>query len=125
MDKNITLSPVFIEPSFKHSFLKSSNKYFYILIFEIIVTLIIINFFFKEEILNAFIPVPVPKNAITNLLNKTTLSCEENGTMMIHRESGKYPALNLDGSPIIIDDCSLVLSSLNGRSTSPYAIFNR
>uniref|UniRef100_A0AAT9UQG1 L5 protein family protein n=1 Tax=Apapanepox virus TaxID=3049969 RepID=A0AAT9UQG1_9POXV len=126
-NKNVTFSPVFIEPRFKHEFL-SSNKYFYILVFEVIVALIIINFFFKEEVLYAFLPLKKPpKNSINSLLDKTFLKCEENGSLMIVRPSGTYPALNLEGNPIQITDCSLLLSSLNGRnrSTSPYSIFNR
>ncbi|QRI42896.1 hypothetical protein ChPV178 [Cheloniid poxvirus 1] len=125
-DKTI-ISPVFIEPRFKHEFL-SSSRYFYILVFEVIVALIIINFFFKEEMLYAFLPLrKPPKNSINSLLDKTFLKCEDNGTLMIVRPSGTFTALNLDGSPVQIPECSLLLSSLNGghRSTSPYTIFNR
>ncbi|AYP74167.1 hypothetical protein [Fowlpox virus] len=126
-DKTITLSPVFIEPRFKHEFL-SSTKYFYIAVFEVIIALIIINFFFKEEILYAFSPLrKPPKNSINSLLDRTYLKCEDNGALMIVRPSGTFPALNLDGTPVQIPECSLLLSSINGghRSTSPYSIFNR
>ncbi|ARE67686.1 SWPV1-153 [Shearwaterpox virus] len=125
--KNVIFSPVFIEPRFKHNFL-SSTRYFYILVFEVIVALIIINFFFREEILYVFLPLQkTPKNSINSLLDKTFLKCEDDGSLMIVRPSGTYPALNLDDTPVQFSDCSLLLSSLNGgnRSTSPYSIFNR
>ncbi|AUD40236.1 putative membrane protein [Flamingopox virus FGPVKD09] len=128
MNRNINFSPVFIEPRFKHEFLLSPQRYFYILVFEVIVALIILNFFFKEEILYTFFPLAKPpKNSINGLLDRTMLKCEEDGSLMISRPSGIYSALSLDGSPIRIPDCGLLLSSINGASssTSPYSIFNR
>ncbi|QRY18950.1 ORF-80 [Teiidae poxvirus 1] len=125
MDRNITLSPVFIEPKFKHSFLLSSQRYFYILIFEVVVALVLLNYFFKEEILNS-IPsfMKTHRNPLSDLLDKTTLRCDDT-RLMISKPTGDYPALNIDGTPTRLYNCGLLLSTINGAPATPYSIFNR
>ncbi|AAR07420.1 64R [Yaba monkey tumor virus] len=111
--KNLYFTPVFIEPTLKHSLL-NSYKYTFIIFFEIFIVIILMFIFFKTEIIMSFDKVQSINNPIDKLKN-TFLFCKENKMMI-----GGLPnnitteALSVNKLPIVIDNCEDILMSING-----------
>ncbi|URN73252.1 putative membrane protein [Lumpy skin disease virus] len=113
--KNIYFTPVFIEPTIKHSLLQS-YKYTYIIIFEIITVMVLLFLFFKSEIHMLFkfkqqkVISPIDK------FSKTTLYCKENKLFISGLPNTMYSkeALSLNRQPITYKYCNDLLQSING-----------
>nr|WGO62692.1 MV entry-fusion complex protein [Wadden Sea poxvirus] len=117
---NIYLSPVFVEPKIKHSLLNAYN-YIYIIIFELILTIVLIYIFFKTEI--KMLLNNIYDNNYTydyfDIFKNARLVCD-NENMLItgyRKKSNKVYALSLDGNPIKYKDCNKLLKSINGSYT--------
>ncbi|ADT91096.1 MV entry-fusion complex protein [Cotia virus SPAn232] len=116
MEKTNTFyfTPVFLEPTLKHSLL-NIYKYTFIIVFEIFTVLILIFIFFKSEIKMLFFNDYINDSMFKTLM-KTSLSCNGNNLVISGLPNkNNVNALYIDNKkPIIYDKCNEVLMSING-----------
>ncbi|ABQ43694.1 IMV membrane protein [Tanapox virus] len=111
--QNLYFTPVFIEPTLKHSLL-NSYKYTFIIFIEIIVVVTLMFIFFKTEIILAFNKTKVVNNPIDKFKD-TFLFCKENKMMIGGLPNNNVTeALTTDKIPIVVDNCEDILKSING-----------
>ncbi|APG58281.1 protein L5 [BeAn 58058 virus] len=111
---NFYFTPVFLEPTIKHSLL-NIYKHTFIIVFEIFTILLLIFIFFKSEIKMLFLKDD-KNDTIFNTLMKTSLSCNGNNLVISGLPNkSNVNALYIDNKkPIIYDKCNEVLMSING-----------
>ncbi|ATI21009.1 entry and fusion IMV protein [Western grey kangaroopox virus] len=118
MSRSITFRPVFIEPKFEHRFLTGSFRYGYLVLFELAVAALLIRWFLGAEARETFAKLRRRRprvDAIAALTSGASLRCTGPKLMLTTRSDAvPVPALNYDGSPVEIDDCSSLLRSVNG-----------
>ncbi|ABI99228.1 membrane protein [White-tailed deer poxvirus] len=112
---NIYFTPVFVEPTIKHSLL-NAYKYTYIVLFEVLFVAFLLYLFFRSEIMmllnykNDMVKDPLEK------FLKTSLSC--NGDKLIINKlpnsSSNVNALAINRTPITNKNCKALLQSING-----------
>ncbi|AAL69800.1 SPV061 hypothetical protein [Swinepox virus] len=115
--RNINFTPVFIEPTLKHSLL-NIYKYNYIIIFEIIIVILLVYIFFKSEIIMLIsYKDDISINPIDNF-SKSWLSCDGNKLVInnLPNTNGTKTALAINRQDITYKDCNFLLQSINGSS---------
>uniref|UniRef100_A0AAU7E272 Uncharacterized protein n=1 Tax=Rousettus bat poxvirus TaxID=3141933 RepID=A0AAU7E272_9POXV len=112
--RRVTVQPVFIEPTFQHSFL-TSTRYAFIVLFEAAVALVLIAWFFGAEARQALRRAPPPEPApLEALAAGTRLACHGDALVILGLPGGPTPALNRDGSEVRLRACAELLRSVNG-----------
>ncbi|QHR82603.1 MV entry-fusion complex protein [Brazilian porcupinepox virus 1] len=110
---NIYFTPVFLEPTLKHSLL-NAYKYTFIIIFEIFTVVLLLYIFFRTEIKMLFSKDNFYSIDKLDKYKNAKLLC--NGKNLYITGIGKesVSALDINKNPIIYDDCLNLLKSING-----------
>ncbi|AIZ77302.1 hypothetical protein SB87_gp049 [Parapoxvirus red deer/HL953] len=107
----VHLTPVFVEPTIKHSLLRS-GPYLLLAALQLALALALAYFFFGDEaraVLRRARRDPSPLDAYAN----AELGCDGDRLMLALPE-GRVPALALDGRPVALADCAGLLRRING-----------
>ncbi|QGN68067.1 entry/fusion IMV membrane protein [Equine molluscum contagiosum-like virus] len=114
MSSHVTLQPVFIEPTFRHDFLRASRAAA-LVVFEALVALLLVRWFLGAELRAAFArPPPPPPSPLHALTAGLRLACRGDELLIHGLPGGTAPALNRDGSPVRLRGCEALLRSVNG-----------
>lgn len=112
--RRVTVQPVFIEPTFRHSLL-DSTRYAFIVLFEAAVALMLVAWFFGAEVRHALRRPPPPEpDALAALAAGTRLACDGDALVILGLARGRTAALNRDGSEVRLRACEELLRSVNG-----------
>ncbi|AGU99742.1 m59R [Myxoma virus] len=116
MDKKpIYFTPVFVEPTIKHSLL-NVYRYTYIILFELAVIALLIFLFFKTEF-NMLLRNTVDlANDPIKQFTSTSLMCKGNALFIKHMPNSTElkPALAINRKQIVHENCAALLQSING-----------
>ncbi|CCD83241.1 subunit of the poxvirus multiprotein entry-fusion complex [Squirrelpox virus] len=108
----LILTPVFVEPTIKHTLLRET-RYTGLVVLELIVAVLLLLIFFRTELGSVFSRAASAPDPLERF-RKARLECAADGGLMIAGLGARpRPALAGDGRPIRPADCAAVLRSVN------------